>query len=116
MKNEVLEVRSDGKYIRDYLYVKDVVGGYLFLLKNFKRHRGEAFNFSSSDTLSVTELIKEAEKILNVRIPYQILNIARNEIPFQHLDDQKIRKLGWRNGYSLKSSLPPVLKWYKKRV
>jgi len=111
-----LRIRSDGTYVRDYLYVKDVVDGYLFLLKNFKRHRGEAFNFSSSDTLSVTELIKEAEKILNVRIPYQILNIARNEIPFQHLDDQKIRKLGWRNGYSLKSSLPPVLKWYKKRV
>ena len=46
-KNEELEIRSNGKYIRDYLYVKDVVDGYLLLAKNIDKVKGEAFNFGS---------------------------------------------------------------------
>ncbi len=113
VKNSVLMIRSDGTYIRDYLYVKDVVDGYIFLLKNFKKVNGEAFNFSSKDTLSVLKLIKNAEKALKVKIKYKIMDTAKNEIPYQHLNDIKIRKLGWKNKYNLKTSLTKVLDWYK---
>ena len=34
VKNEVFEIRSNGKFVRDYLYVKDVVKGYLMLAEN----------------------------------------------------------------------------------
>lgn len=112
--NKTLEVRSDGTYVRDYLYVKDVVDGYIFLMNKFNKLVGQAFNFSSKDSLSVLELIKKSEKILNTKISCKILNIAKNEIPYQHLDDSKIRKLGWKRKYSLKNSLPGVLEWYKK--
>lgn len=113
VNKSALKIRSDGSYVRDYLYVKDVVNGYLFLLKNFKKARGEAFNFSSNDTLSVMDLLKKAEKILGKKIPYKILNITKNEIPYQHLNDSKIRKLGWKNSYDFNNSLSPVLDWYK---
>lgn len=119
IKKKTLEIRSNGKYIRDYLYVKDVVDGYLFLLKNLEKVKGEAFNFSSNDTLSVLELIKKVEKILGIKIPYKILNTAKNEIPYQHLDDGKIKKLGWRNkqsfssnNYSLEKTLSGIFDWY----
>ena len=112
--DELLMIRSDGTYVRDYLYVKDVVRGYIFLLSKLEKIKGEAFNFSSPDNLSVVEIIKKAEKILNTKIHYKILNIAKNEIPYQHLNDEKIRKMGWRNKYSLKSTLPQVLEWYQK--
>lgn len=112
--NDVLNIRSDGSYIRDYLYVKDVVNGYLFLLKNISKIHGEAFNFSSSDNLSVFRVIKRAEKILNVKINYKILNSAKNEIPYQHLNDKKVRKAGWKNNYSMNSTLKSTFEWYKK--
>ncbi len=112
--DEPLMIRSDGKYVRDYLYVKDVVKGYIFLLSKLEKIKGEAFNFSSPDNLSVVEIIKKAEKILNTKIHYKILNNAKNEIPYQHLNDEKIRKMGWKNKYSLKSILPQVLEWYKR--
>ncbi|HPN37848.1 MAG TPA: SEC-C metal-binding domain-containing protein [Melioribacteraceae bacterium] len=44
LKNETLELRSDGKAIRDYLYVKDVVRGYLMLAEKINEVKGEAFN------------------------------------------------------------------------
>lgn len=113
IKNEVLDVRSDGTYIRDYLYVKDVVGGCIALLKSIDTIHGEAFNFSSKDMLSVVEVVKKAEKILKAKIPYKILNIAQNEIPYQHLNDAKIRKLGWKPKYDLNSALKSIAQWYR---
>jgi CDP-glucose 4,6-dehydratase len=111
-KNATLEIRSDGTYVRDYLYVKDVVEGYLLLMENFDKCKGEAFNFSSKDSLSVINLLKLAKKVLKTKIKYKILNIARNEIPYQHLSDLKIKKLGWRNNYSIDLALPSIHKWY----
>ena len=113
IKNETLLLRSDGTYVRDYLYVGDVVDGYIFLMKNLNKTIGEAFNFSSKDTLSVLALVKKAEKILNTKIKYKILNTAKNEIPYQHLKDKKIKKLGWKSNFGLENTLEKVLIWYK---
>jgi len=59
-------------------------------------------------------LIEKIEKLLGKKIKYKILNIAKNEIPFQHLDDSKVRNLGWRPAYSIEKAFPQVLNWYKK--
>lgn len=113
IKKKPLLIRSDGKYIRDYIYVKDVAEGYLFLLSVLDKVQGEAFNFSSRDTYSVMELIMKAEKILGEKIEYKILNIAKNEIPYQHLDNTKIKKLGWTTNFTLDTALQQTLMWYK---
>ncbi len=109
-----LDIRSDGTFVRDYIYVKDVVNGYLVLMEQLEGIKGEAFNFSSEDTLSVLDVIKKSEKILNIKINYNIRNVAKNEIPYQHLNDEKVRKLGWKASYSLESSLPQVFEWYRR--
>lgn len=111
--NKTLFIRSNGKYVRDYVYVKDVVNGYIFLANHIDKIKGEAFNFSSNDTYSVLDLINKSRKILKTKIKYKILNIAKNEIPYQHLDSRKIKKLGWEAKESLEKTLPKILAWYK---
>jgi len=113
IKKETLQIRSDGTYIRDYIYVKDVVNGYLLLLREIEKVAGEAFNFSSSDNLTVLQTLKIAEKVLNKKVKYVINNNAKNEIPYQHLDDSKVKKMGWKNNYNLESALRETLDWYK---
>src|SRR3989338_6219483 len=41
-------IRSDGQYIRDYIYIKDVIAGYILLAEatDSKALQGQAFNFS----------------------------------------------------------------------
>src|SRR3990167_6779251 len=117
VRNETLKVRSNGKYVRDYLYVKDVVNGYLLLASNIERVKGEAFNFGSEESLSVVELIKLIEKTLKKKIHYKILNIAKNEIPYQSLDYSKIKNiLKWKQTYSLTQTIKKLTRWYKKAI
>ena len=50
LRNERPLVRSDGKFIRDYIYVEDAVDSYLHLAEALRRDpklAGEAFNFST---------------------------------------------------------------------
>lgn len=114
-QNDELKIRSDGKYIRDYLYVKDVVAGYIDLAKNINITKGEAFNFGSSDTLTVLQMIDTTEKALGKKVKYEIVNNAKNEIPYQSLDYGKISEtIKWSPRYNLKKTLPDIYTWYRE--
>lgn len=115
--NTTLEIRSNGKHIRDYLYVKDVVNGYLLLANNIDSAKGEAFNFGSNDTLSVLEVLEIVQKTLGKKINYKILNTARNEILHQSLSFAKIKQTyGWAPKHNLAEGLAKSSSWYKKML
>ncbi|CEG11086.1 putative sugar dehydratase/epimerase YfnG [groundwater metagenome] len=113
--NETLKIRSDGKMIREYLYVKDVADGYLMLCENINKSKGEAFNLSNGLKLSVLEVIERISQAINKKINYKILNIAKNEIYEQHLSTEKVEKFfGWRTKYSFEDGIKKTVKWYEK--
>jgi len=115
IQNETLEIRSDGSYFRDYLYVKDVVRGYIMLAAVVDRLAGEAFNFGSPENVSVLDLLDIMRKTLNKSLEHKIINNAKNEIPYQSLDYTKITKsVGWAPKNSLESTLPSIHRWYTK--
>ncbi len=117
ISGEELCLRSDGTFVRDYLYVKDVVSGYLLLAQNIEKIKGEVFNFGSTDTLSVLELIDIVSRTLKKKIKYKILNTAANEIPYQSLNYDKIKKeLGWKPAHTVKSTSKQIFEWYKSAL
>ena len=114
VKNKILKIRSDGKYVRDYVYVGDITSALITILKSINKTKGEAFNVSSLENLSVVDLVKKVGAILNVRIRYKILNEAVNEIPTQSINFIKIVKhLGWKPQNNLTSTIPVIFKWYQ---
>lgn len=114
LNDGVLEIRSNGKYIRDYVYVKDVVNATILLAEKVSRVKGEAFNISSFENLSVLELIKNIGKILDKQVLVKILDSVVNEIPVQSISFNKIKTtLGWKPANSLKSTIPQIYKWYQ---
>ncbi|ODS40626.1 hypothetical protein BEH94_00255 [Candidatus Altiarchaeales archaeon WOR_SM1_SCG] len=113
--NETLDIRSDGKMIREYLYVKDVADGYLMLCENINKSKGEAFNLSSGLKLSVIEVLERISEILDKKINYEILNTAKNEIYEQYLSTEKVENFfGWHTKYSFKGGIKETVKWYEK--
>lgn len=114
IKNKELLIRSDGKMVREYTYVEDVVNSYVRLTENMESLRGEAFNFGSKNVFSVLDAIKKIEEILNIKINYKILNAAKNEIPRQYLDWSKAKRmLGWQPKYSFTEGIRESFNWYK---
>ena len=116
VKNKELLIRSDGKMVREYTYIKDIVDGCIKLASH-KENWGEAFNFGSKNIFSVLDVVKQAEEALGKKINYKILNIAKNEIPEQYLDWTKAReKLNWQPKTSFEEGIKETLKWYKKTL
>lgn len=114
LNGKIFQIRSNGKYVRDYLYVKDVTRGYIMLANEINRFRGEAFNFGSEENLSVIGLIQKLEKKLNLEIKYHILDNADKELPYQSLDFSKVKKkLGWKPEFNIESTAIAIFEWYK---
>ncbi|MFH0878404.1 MAG: hypothetical protein V2A34_01700 [Lentisphaerota bacterium] len=91
-----------------------MVRGYLLVAERIEEFKGQAFNFGSSDTHTVLEAIRIAGEAIGRQIPYDILNTAKNEIPYQSLDFSKARKLlGWQPELTLSNSLARVEEWYR---
>lgn len=113
--DKTLLIRSDGKFVRDYVYVEDIVNGYLLLAEKMKRLNleGEAFNFSDENPLTVIAVLDKLFKIAAKKINYKILNQVKYEIKKQYLDSKKARDiLGWKPNFSLEQGLKKTLQWY----
>ncbi|MFH2085538.1 MAG: GDP-mannose 4,6-dehydratase [bacterium] len=115
VRGETLQIRSDGKMVRDYLYVKDVVEGYLRLAEKIEQTQGEAYNFGSNETLTVLQVVKMLESSLGKKIAYKILNQAKNEIPYQSLNYDKVKRtLSWTPKNSISVTAKRMYEWYAK--
>lgn len=109
-------IRSDGKFIRDYFYVKDGAFAYMALAEKMLTDtsiHGEAYNFSNETQITVLELVKKIIDVMEVDTEPIILNQAQNEIRNQYLSAKKAKEqLGWSAKYTLDSSLIETVEWY----
>ncbi len=108
-------LRSDGTFLRDYIYVQDVVDAYLLLAEKTKSiEPGSAYNFSNDTAFTVDEIYREiCDAAVGHFIQPYYLNTAKNEIHDQHLSSEKaFRDLGWKSTNTLKSGLAQTSLWY----
>ncbi len=111
-------IRSDGQFIRDYIYVKDAARAYMLLAEQFDAARvaGEAFNFSTETPRSVMELVRSIQSIMSCEhLEPDVQDRARGEIRAQNLSAAKAREtLGWAPEYDLKRGLAETIEWYRE--
>ena len=109
-------LRSDGSFIRDYIYVRDVVAAYLTLAEHMDDASllGQAFNFSLENQITVLELTKKILGLMEKNhLEPVILNQVHDEIKDQYLSAKKARELlGWTPKYSLDEALLETIQWY----
>jgi CDP-glucose 4,6-dehydratase len=116
---EPFEIRSDGKFVRDFLYVEDAIDAYLTVAENLAINHalyGEAFNFSLEVRLTVLEIVDLIKK-LSGRPELEVLvrNIATNEVREQYASSQKARSvLNWNPRCGLEEGLRRTIRWYQE--
>ena len=117
LRGESPMIRSDGTFLRDYLYVDDIIEGYLLLAEHLGDASlyGQAFNFGMDDPRSVLEIARAIIAISDYPdLEPTVLNEASHEIARQYLSSEKAhRLLGWSAKYALEQGLRKTLEWYR---
>lgn len=118
LRGEVPVIRSDGTFIRDYVYVRDAVDAYLMLAEALPGDgiTGEAFNFGPHRPLSVLEVVAQVlAEMGREDIEPVVLNEARHEIQRQYLDCTKATtRLGWEPNCTFAEGLRETVEWYRQ--
>jgi len=118
LRGEQPVIRSDGTPVRDYIYVDDVVEGYLRLAERMERAevRGRAYNFGTGEpqsVLALTKLILQA--VDRPDLAPRVLNEAKAEIANQYLSSEAAKcDLGWAPGASVAARLGETVTWYRE--
>lgn len=118
LQGERFEIRSDGLYVRDFLYVEDAADAYMTLAEKLAANpalAGEAFNFGLELRLTMLDL---ANKVLAMMgradLPPRVLNTAKAEIREQYLDAGKARgQLQWAPRVGMDEGLRRTIDWYR---
>lgn len=110
-------IRSNGTYVRDYLYVHDVVLAYRQLAERLydRAIYGEAFNFGPESPCTVESIVETIQRLMGTEhlVP-QILATAEGEIHSQYLSSTKARTvLQWSPTYTLEKGLQETIAWYQ---
>jgi CDP-glucose 4,6-dehydratase len=118
LHNRRFVIRSDGKYIRDFLYVEDAVFAYLTVSECLAKDpslAGEAFNFSLEVKLSVLEVVGRVLHAMGREDLSPIVqNTASNEIREQYMLSAKAReRLNWSPVYGMEEGVARTITWYK---
>jgi CDP-glucose 4,6-dehydratase len=118
LRGEPPVIRSDGHYVRDYLYVEDGVRAYVTLAEQLAARpslAGEVFNFSYEHRITVLELVARILEVMQSGIQPEVRNEATNEIRHQYLDSTKAKtQLGWTPAFTFDESLKATVDWYRR--
>ena len=118
LKNERLKLRSNGKNIRDYLYVEDVVDAYYKLFLKMIKSRNKnlfIYNIGSKYNFSVQKICDKILNILKIKdLKPEVINNSKIEIFYQKLNFSKAKKeLKWNTKSKLDLSIKKTFEWYK---
>ena len=121
LRGDRFVIRSDGRFVRDFLYVKDAVDGYLHLAHCLAEDRtlaGEAFNFGLGVRLTVLDVVDHILGMMGrTDLNPIIMNQASAEIREQYMSSEKAHvRLGWLPHFSFVDGLEETIEWYREHL
>jgi CDP-glucose 4,6-dehydratase len=117
---EAPEIRSDGTFVRDYLYVRDAAAGVLMLadaVGERAEFTGAALNFAAGGRMPVIDIVRRILKLMNSNLEPVVLGLPLKEIQDQRVSAARARRLlGWRPRYSVDAGLRETIAWYRTHL
>ena len=118
LRGERPVIRSDGQFVRDYLYGEAGAAAYTLLAERLAEElalRGQGFNFSNETQVTVLELVERILSLMGADLSPEVRNEASNEIRRQYLSARRAREvLGWRSLFPLDEGLKATIAWYRR--
>ena len=88
----------DGTGVRDYIHVVDLAKGHIKAIEKAIKDEGVFYyNLGTGVGYSVLDLVKNFEKVNNVKVPYKIVDRRAGDIASCYADPTKaLKELGWK--------------------
>lgn len=110
LQNKILNVfgndyeTKDGTCVRDFIHINDLASAHLLALKKVKNIKGHiSINLGLGKGISVLGIIKEFERVNNVKINFKYTKRREGDVPVSYAKNNKaIRILGWKPKYDYK--------------
>lgn len=114
--------RSDGKSVRDFLYVKDVSSLYLRIgqaLSENQNLRGEVFNAGTDEGVSVKNVVKiiyeiiKNDNYIKIKEKFRANTNSKGEIINQIMNYDKVKKyFDWEPTTNFRDGLKETITWF----
>ena len=115
LAGEPIQVFNDGRMLRDFTYVDDIVDGVLGVLGH-PAAPGEArlFNIGDNRPVVLIDMIEALEKALGRTAVKEMLPMQPGDVPTTFADISKLNALcGYRPKVMLEEGVPRFVHWYK---
>jgi len=109
MEGRRLEMRSDGNFARDYIYIDDLIPAYLHIAKEAPG----IYNLGGRPYTAIGVVKNILELMGREDLQPVILNNHHNEIPYQHVADCPD---WWKAKTDLKKGLKETIKWHSNQA
>lgn len=112
INNETIELHDEGKIIRDFLYIDDLIDALIILMNNGKMT--EVYNIGYDNPISIINL---AKMIINMTNSKSDIIFTKNR-PYNdyryYIDNSKILELEWKPKYNSENSFKENIKYLIK--
>jgi len=117
LEGEAPVIRSDGTFVRDYLYVRDAAAAVLALadaVGDRTEIAGTAFNFAAGARMQVIDIVRRILALMGSDLEPVVQGLPLKEIPDQRVSAARARRLlGWRPRATVDSGLRETIAWYR---
>ena len=106
---------SDGKQIRDFIYIDDLIN-LIIKIFNSKKHYGEIINVGSGRPIKIKKIIQLINKIIKSGEPnFGKIKMRKDEITSMYPNINKAKKLfNWEPKIKILIGLKKTIKFYDK--
>ena len=107
-----IPVWGDGSEVRDIIHVDDMVSGFICVAENVDKY--DIYNVCYGSGYTVNEVLDTIKSIENNDNPIEYVSNKAPMIPVRLLSNRRLKSLGWKPKYDLRSGLADAINWYKE--
>lgn len=114
MNNKSIQVYAEGKLVRDFTYIDDIVNGILAILGKLDKEKPPMLmNLGNNHPVKVSDLVSELEQVLDRKIHIEYLPMQPGDVEKTFADINLINKYcGFEPRTDLKKGLKKFCEWY----
>ena len=108
--NKLVKIYGTGKYLRDYIFIDDLVDG---IIKSVKICKPGIYNLCSGKSYSLINILQKIEKMMNIKIKKKFVKFPKN---FSDIEKRNFRgsnkyfskNFNWKIKFNLNKSLKKI--------